>query len=224
MGIFDIFSGGPAKDAAAQNAALYAQYGQQAKGAIDTGEAKATGQYGKAVSAYAPLSDLASKYGNLTNLYSNALGANGPGGNAAATSAFQASPGYQWNVDQALEQIMRKQGSLGGLQGGNTLAALTDRATNLANQEYGDWLDRLAGFVSPELSATGGAASGTSGAYQNLGNLYGTNALNQANILGNVASGTAQSNTAAANAQQQGNAAFWNALASLGGSAAKAFA
>lgn len=222
MGLFDIFSGAPMQDAAAKNALLYQQYGQEAQNAINAGERNAASQFGNAVSAYAPLSSLAGRYSGLTNLYSDALGARGPQGNAAAVAAFQAGPGYQWAVNQGTDAVARKAASLGLAASGNTMDEIRQRAQNAANQEYGSWLDRLAGFVQPELSATGNVASGTSGAYQGLGGMYNANSLGRANVFGNMASGQAQSNTAAANAQQQGSAAFWNALAALGGGVGKA--
>jgi hypothetical protein len=49
-------------------------------------------------------------------MYGNALGLNGAGGNAAATGAFQASPQYAWNRDQAIDAAARKAASLGTLR------------------------------------------------------------------------------------------------------------
>ena len=87
-----------------------------------------------------------------------------------------------------------------GAQGGNTLTALQDRSSQLANQGYQQYLDRLGSFVNPQLQATQGAAAGIAGGYGNLGQLYagqgsGLAGLysgegqNLANIAGNVAQG-----------------------------------
>src|SRR5258706_15039579 len=151
MGLFDAFTGAPAEEAAAKNTALYNQYGTDANKYLDTGLANQLPQLNNAISAYTPLSDLGSKYGAGTNMYMNSLGLNGAGGNADATGAFQASPGYNWQRDQAIEATARNANRFGA--GGNELAALTDRANNLANQEYGNSQDRLAGFANPELTA-----------------------------------------------------------------------
>ena len=43
----------------------------------------------------------------------NALGLNGPAGNAAATAAFQAGPGYQFALEQGLEGINRTANAAG---------------------------------------------------------------------------------------------------------------
>src|SRR5258705_1778011 len=201
MGLFDSFTGAPAKDAAAKNAALYNQYGTDANKYLDTGLANQLPELNNAISAYTPLSNLGAKYGAGTNLYMDSLGVNGPGGNANATGAFQASPGYAWNRDQAIEATARNANRFGA--GGNELAAVTDRANNLANQEYGNWQNRLAGFVNPEQSAVSGAAGGQAAGYGANAGLWQNDAQNRIGVRGNVASGTANSNTAAANAQMQ---------------------
>lgn len=198
--------------------------GQGRTGALD----QLTGARG----AYSPLSALGAKYGAATGTALDALGVNGPEGNARATTAFQASPGYQWNVDQALNNTERAYNAAGQGASGNALKELTDRASNLANQEYGNWRNTLAGFVSPELSATGGAASGVAGTYgQGAGieNQYGTNtagvAQNRAAMLSDLASKQASGDIGLASsiaspyastygqeaaAKQQGSANLWN--------------
>jgi hypothetical protein len=50
----------------------------------------------------------------------NALGLNGPQGNAAATAAFQSSPGYDFKVNQSLDALDRRAASRGMLGSGNT--------------------------------------------------------------------------------------------------------
>src|SRR5882672_8373199 len=166
MGLFDAFTGKSAEDAAAKNAALYQQYGTQANQYLDTGLANQLPNLDSAISAYTPLSNLGAKYGAGTDMYMNSLGLNGAGGNANAVGAFQASPGYNWQRDQAIEATARNANRFGA--GGNELAAVTDRANNLANQEYGNWQNRLAGFVNPQLAATSGAATGRAAGYGNI--------------------------------------------------------
>jgi hypothetical protein len=221
MGLFDAFTGDSAKEAAAQNAALYQQYGTDANKYLDTGLSNELPNLNSAISAYTPLSNLGAKYGAGTNLYMDSLGVNGAGGNANAVGAFQASPGYAWNRDQAIEATARNANRFGA--GGNELAAVTDRASNLANQEYGNWQNRLAGLVNPELSAVSGAAGGQAAGYGAKAGAYATDAQNRVGVAGNVAGGTANSNTAAANAQMQASGNFWNGLMNLGGNVAKGY-
>src|SRR6266853_431298 len=219
IGLFDAFTGGSATDAADQNAALYQKYGTDANKYLDTGLANQLPNLNSAIGAYTPLSNLGAKYGAVTDMYMNSLGLNGAGGNADAVGAFQASPGYNWQRDQAIEATARNANRFGA--GGNELAAVTDRANNLANQEYGNWQNRLAGFVNPELTATSGAAGGQAAGYGNKAAAYGTDAQNRVGVAGNIAGGTANSNTAAANAQMQASGNFWNGLMSAAGNVAK---
>jgi hypothetical protein len=220
MGIWDSLTGKPAKQAAAQNTALYNKYGTEAQADLDKGFAGAMPELTNAVEAYTPLSELGAKYGAGTNTYMDALGINGPGGNARATGSFQESPGYAWMRDQAIEATARNMNRIS--PGGNEIAAVTDRASNLANQEYQNWLTRLGGFVNPELQATSGAAGGKAAGYGAKAGLWSTDAQNRIGVRGNVASGIANSNTAAANAQMQASSNFWQGLASLGGNVAAA--
>jgi hypothetical protein len=74
-------------------------------------------------------------------------------------------PGYDFAVSEATNAAARKAASLGIAGSGNTLDAIRDRAQGFANQEYGSYLDRLAGLISPALTATSGAATGRANAY-----------------------------------------------------------
>lgn len=170
---------------------------------LQQGQTSAIGSLGQAAGIYG---GLASKYGGATTLGLDALGVNGAQGNAAATNAFQASPGYQYSVDQALDQTKRAAAAGGQDIGGNTLAALSDRAGNMANQGYNSWLSNLQGYVSPELQAAGGQA----GMIGNQAGVYTGTANNIANLGTNTTNGITNQNTQAANAQMQGNSNLWN--------------
>lgn len=89
----------------------------------------------------------------------------------------------------------------------------------MANQEYGSWLDRLNGYVSPELSATNGQA----GAIASQAPVYTGTASNIANLGTNTTNSIAGQNTQAANAEMQGSSNLWGLglnLAKLGVGAA----
>lgn len=156
------------------------------------------------------MSALGQKYGSGTSLYLDSLGINGPEGNARATGAFRAGPGYDWRVGQALDQTNRAAAATGSLAGGNTLAALSDRAGNMANQEYGSWQDRLGGLVSPELSATSGAAGGVANANYGKAGVYQDTAGKIAGLGTNTANNIAGQNTQEANAVTAGSGNLWN--------------
>lgn len=203
MGIFDTFTGDTAKKAAAENTTLF--QGNQAMGndALRGGQANATNALSTSAGFYG---NLANKYGGATSLALDALGVNGAEGNQRATSAFQASPGYQWMVDQSLDGINRKAAATGSAATGNTLAALSDRAGNMANQEYQGWLGNLNSYVSPELQATGGQA----GSYAAMAPVYTQTANSIANLGTTTANKIADQNTQAANAEMQGSGNLWN--------------
>src|SRR4051812_27611890 len=94
-GFFDtLFGGGAEKEAADKNCALYNQYQGQGAGYLQTGYDTGRGDLNQALGAWSPLSNLAGQYRGGTDMYFNALGLNGPQGNAAATAAFQNNPGY----------------------------------------------------------------------------------------------------------------------------------
>lgn len=220
MSLLDIFTGDASKDAAAANTAAYNKYQQQATGELDKAWQPSLDAVKGATEAWSPVSALGAKYGKGTDMYQNALGLNGPEGNKTATGAFQESPGYGWARDQAVEATARNANRLGA--GGNEIAAVTDRANSLAQQEYGNWLTRLGGFMPQEASAATAAAGGTAAGKGAEAGLWQGNAQNKGNIYGNVASGIANSNTASANAQMNASGQFWNSLLNLGGAVAGA--
>ena len=214
MGIFDIFTGDSAREAAEANQARLNASRTTGMGYLDAGKTGALGALDAAAGAYQPL---ASKYGAATTLGLDALGVNGPEGNTRATNAFQAGPGYQWAVDQSLEGVARKANALGVGAGGNTLAALSDRAGNMANQEYGSWLDRLQGYVSPELAATSGIAGATAAKAP----VYMQDASGRVALETGTTQGINSQETQAANAEMAGSGNLWsfglNALTGLAG-------
>lgn len=219
MGLFDIFTGKPAKDAASKNTALYNTYKTDSLGYLDKGLATSDAATREGIAAFNPLGDLGAKYGGASNLYLDSLGVNGASGNARATGAFQTGPGYEFMRDEATNNALRKANATGIGLGGNAVDAVTRLSSNLANQEYGNWQGRLAGFVPQEASAVGGAASGKAAGWNALSNLYQGDASNRANVAGTVASGLASSNNQAAQAQMQGSSNFWSGLMNLGGAA-----
>lgn len=218
-GLTDIFTGRPAKEAAAKNSQLFRDNQTAGTTALQGGQTGALSALDSAKGAYSPL---ASKYGAGSGLYLDSLGVNGPAGNTRATDAFHAGPGYNWNVGQALEGVNRGAVAAGGAPGGlagNTLAALSDRAGHMADQEYGGWQDRLASTISPELTAT----SGMAGADAARAPIYTGTASNIANLGTNTTNGITGQNTQAANAEMAGSGNLWGLglnLAKLGVGAA----
>jgi len=223
MGVFEIFTNSATKKAAAANKAEYEKYEQQGLGALNTAFNPSLEALNEGTEAWSSVANLGGKYGAATDLYQDSLGVNGPAGNARGRDAFQTGPGYEFMRDEASDNALRQAGAKGISLGGNAVDAVTRLSSNLANQEWGKWQDRLAGFVNPELAATTSAAGGKAAGKGAIAGLHQTDAQNRVNIFGNRAGGIANSNTAAANAAASGSAAFWSALASLGGNVAKAY-
>lgn len=165
--------------------------------ALQGGYDTASGFYQRARDLYNPYAETGLQAWNQT---ADAAGVNGAGGYDRARGAFQASPGYQWNVNQALDQTNRAAGAAGELYSGNTAAALQDRASNLANQEYGTYYDRLQGISDRGYNAVGAQAGIDQGqgslGYQHgsdVAGVYGDTAGQRAGIYTNTAQGIGSS-------------------------------
>jgi hypothetical protein len=137
---------------------------------LDTGTrdalARLTGASGTLTAgggAFTPLSELAASYRPGSKLYGDALGINGPEGNARATASFTPSLSYDFNLNQGIDAINRRRNAAGMLGSGNADRDAQVFGSGLASQEQNKWLDRLSGFMPLELAATSGAATGNAG-------------------------------------------------------------
>lgn len=157
MGVLDAFTGKNQKKAAANMASQVVQGANNARTALEGGLDTASGLYGEARDLYRPLYDQGLQG---LEMYGNALGLGGAEGNQAAVGAFKTSPGYDFALNQGLQALERRASAQGRLGSGNTALDTLGYAQGLANQEYGNWLDRLSGLGG---YATTGAA-GQSGA------------------------------------------------------------
>jgi hypothetical protein len=212
-GFFDtLFGGGAEKEAAEKNRALFNDYRTTGTQYVNEGYNTARGDLGNALGAYAPLSALGGKYGGASTMLLNALGVNGASGNAAANAAFTNNPGYQSGLTAGLDAINRRRAAGGMLASGNADQDAQTFGQNLQNQQYNNWLSSLGQFISPELAATSGAATGQAGVYGGLGALATQNASDKTNILGSTTTGLASAN----NLQAQGESAGAKNLLGLG--------
>ena len=148
---------------------------------------------------------------NALSSLADADGLNGATGYTNALSQFQASPGYQYELQQGLSAVDNGAAHLGTLRSGNTLRAEQTLGSNLANQDFGSYLGRLNSLANVGQTAT----SALGGAGLSVGSgIAGTDtsaATSQANITGNQASGISNAVTGAL-----GNKSVQNALAGLG--------
>ncbi|WP_018184708.1 hypothetical protein [Kaistia granuli] len=158
MGLKDLFSDKNEEKAAQALKDGYGNAKNEAYGQIDTGVSNANADYTKALGLYAPLSDT---YNRGSSLYADALGLNGADGNGRAAGAYQTGPGYQFATDQAIQALERRAGAQGRLGSGQTGLDTLSAVYGLADQDYGNWLERLSGYDGKAL----GAADSQAGLY-----------------------------------------------------------
>ena len=121
--------------------------------------------------AYAPLGELADRYGAGARLYADALGLNGAEGAARARAAFQGGPGWDAQLDTSLDALNRRRNAAGSLFSGNADADAIKLGSDYANQGWKDWLGGLAGYNPLELNATSANAAGNAAINSTLANL-----------------------------------------------------
>jgi hypothetical protein len=123
-----------------------------------------------------------------------------PGLVAATQGGFQQSPGYQFQVDEALRQSNNRLAALGLTNSGAAQRETMRIAQGLAAQDYGNWFNRGAA-----VAGLGQAAQQQSNA---LGSQYGQTA---GNVMQNIGGAVASAQNQGANALMQGanNLASW---------------
>lgn len=124
------------------------------------------------------------------------LGLNGPDAAAAAMANFQASPGYQYQLEQGLRGIDAGAASRGMLRSGATIKAEEKYGSDLANLDFGNYFSRLNALAGGGLTAAGqlaGAGNNLIAGMQGNATAQNTLAIGGANaqnsILGNTAPG-----------------------------------
>jgi hypothetical protein len=103
---------------------------------------------------------------------------------------FQTTPGYDFRKQQGIDAIDASAAARGGLMSGRTLQDLTTFGDGLASQEYGNFMQRLAGMTDMGMGAAGmqatagnNAAAGVGNALANIGNAQAAGAIGQGNAL-----------------------------------------
>lgn len=207
-------SGDPTIQAAQNNQTATTNYGTTADNLIDTGATEAGGDLSALQSQYAPLAAGADAKGAL---YSDALGVNGPTGNATATAAYQAAPGTQFALDQGLQALDRGAASHGMSNSGNWQADTLNYATGQADQNYNNWLSQLGS--SNDILGTG--LSGAGMADTDLANLATGTATAKTGIATNVLDGTLGANNQQAAGQTTNMQGLSNLVGNVVGTGAK---
>lgn len=109
-----------------------------------------------------------------------------------AMQKFFTDPGYQFSVDQGTQAIDRSAAAKGRLFSGATGKALEQFGVGTANQEYGDWYNRIANLAGVGQSAAGSVAAAgqnyatqAGNAEQNAANARASGYINSANAKSN---------------------------------------
>jgi hypothetical protein len=147
---------------------------------------------------------------NAFSALQSALGIGTSGGAGSINPAsFQASPGYQFQLQQGLNSVQNATANTGGVGGGNALKALQSYGSGLANQGWQSYLGNLGGVASSGQTAAN--SLGSFGA--NMANQVGQNTINSglaaagnSMAQGNIMS-SALNNLTGAQQQQQGTSA-----------------
>lgn len=107
-----------------------------------------------------------------------------------AYRGFQATPGYQFRRQQGIDAIDASAAARGGLMSGRTLQDLTTFGDGIASQEYGNYMQRLAGLTDMGMGAAGmqatagnNAAAGVGNALANIGNAQAAGAVGRGNAM-----------------------------------------
>lgn len=82
-------------------------------------------------------------------------GLSGPQAQQDAFGAFQTTPGYEWQKNQALEAATRGAAARGGAMSGRTTAALASLGDGMAANEFGNYYSRLNNLYGSQLGAAG---------------------------------------------------------------------
>ena len=205
MGLFDIFSSKNSDAAAAHRIEGLDKAYAASTASLDKGLASANDYYGKAL---VPFSQLYSQGQQGIGGYMDALGLNGPDGNARAMAAFENNPGLQTQMRYGLQALDRGAASRGMLTSGNTLQAEQKFGNDLANNSWNQYTQSFSPLVT--LAGTGATGIGTVNTAA-----AGTNyqaGKDQAGYDWNHATGVGDANASADLGKNAAAANGWNAL------------
>lgn len=216
MSIFDIFNNSVAEDASKQQIA-----------GINEGVAKATGNINQGIGALntnytAGLQPFLTNYSNANagvDQLKNLLGLNGQQGTDAAMKSLEATPGYQFQLQQGNNSINAAAAANGTLASGKQLIDLSNYNQGLASTTYQNAVNNLQPFLSASQTAAGGIGS----LYSGLGNATAGQYDSLANLNYTASTGIGNANANATLAQNQANQNQWNALTGLGSAAMSIF-
>ena len=159
-------------------------------GAVSGGQGQANAAIGQGLTtATNQLSPWATTGQPANQQQSDLLGLNGQPAADAAMSTFQQSPGYQWQLGQGLRAVDASAASQGILRSGATIKGEETYGEGLANQDFGNYWNRLQQLSGSGLQAATGISNAATGAGTQIANTDASAAQAQSNIYGNLGSG-----------------------------------
>jgi hypothetical protein len=180
--------------AAVVGAAGSAIAGSEAAGATNKASNAAIAEQQRALDQQAQLSQPYRDLGSSAiSKYQDLLGL-GKGGNAAIESTLQSLPGYQFARDQGLQSTTNQATAMGLGLSGNTLQALDKYSTGLADQTYGEQVNRMLQPIQIGQAAAAGQAANVGTAASNIGTI----GINQGNTNAGIDANTIAGITKAA--------------------------
>jgi hypothetical protein len=215
MGLFDLFSGDAARDAAAARTAGIQQGYGQLSGLYGQGREALTSSYD---AGSQPLFSVFNQSQGGSQAYADATGANGPEGLARARTNFQSSPGFDFQLNRGVDALSRA-GAAKGVATGNVLRDAQEFGTGLAQQDWGNYVSRLQPFLGQ--GTTTAQSIGQLGA--NRGNALLGSFQGQGGAANTAQTGIGDANASAALADYNASQNMWNALMQGGRLAAGAF-
>jgi hypothetical protein len=186
------------------NAGVTAGYNQlsdlygQGRSALTTNYGNASDLFKNLITSYAP----------GAQAYGDAVGANGADGYTRAKTNFQTDPGYQFQLDQGLQALNRTHAAAGNLSSGNADTDALKYATGLADQSYGNYVTRLAPYLTGQQTATVGAAGVDTG----LGNALNSSFQGQGTAANTAQTAIGNNNAGAEMNNYNVGANLWNGI------------
>ncbi|EJN10473.1 hypothetical protein PMI42_06249 [Bradyrhizobium sp. YR681] len=208
MSIFDLFNNNVAEEAAGQQIAGINAGKSAATGDIQQGIGALNTNYTQALQPY--LTNYSNANAGVDQL-KNLLGLNGQQGTDAAMKSLQATPGYQFQLQQGNNSINAAAAANGTLASGKQLIDLSNYNQGLAGTTYQNAVNNL----QPFLSSSNSNAAGIAGTYTGLGNATAGQYNSLANLDYTAATGIGNANANATLAQNQANQNQWGLFSGL---------
>ena len=117
---------------------------------------------------------------------------------------FRNTPGYQFQQQEGMRAVMANQAANRNVNSGATLRALQDRSMGIADQGYGQYMNRLASLSGIGQTAVGQGQQASQNYGQSASNAIGQNVAAQGNYLTAGAGAAASGQNQAANALMGG--------------------